>query len=426
MRLELSTLAFIVPPLLLIEGFFAGSEIALLSADKMILKTKAGKGSKAARLALELSSQPERVLISTLVVTCLCVVLISSLVTLYVRGHFEDHTDLYAILIASPMIVLLGELIPKTLYQKYANPMATVVAYPVYLIYWVLYPITTTLSLYTTSLSRTLRPIEELLTGKPPTARDELLTLLNYGKRESEITNSEKEMIRRIFDFKSTQAKHILMPLIRIEAIEEKTSVKDAIERFKVHRHSRMPVYSNRIDNIIGILDISNLFLAQDPAQGIRSFMTPAHYIAETHLLQDLIAEMRAESSEMVIVVDEYGGAIGILTFEDIVEEIVGEINDEHDDQIAEFQDLGEGRWVVQARMEITRLNEQLGLELPEGDYETLGGFLMEQFSKLPEVGDELYFDTPVASLKFTIRKANDRLVQSVLIEKVSRASDSS
>jgi putative hemolysin len=426
MNLELSTLLIIIPPILLIEGIFSGSEIALLSADKTLLKTNAGKGSKAAKLALDLANHPEKVLTSTLVVTCLCVILISSIVTLYVRERYDRHVDFYSILIASPLIVLIGELIPKMLYQRYANRFAPLVAYPVTIIYWLLYPFTKVLSLYTTYLSRSLRPIEEILTGKPPTARDELITLLNYGKRESEITASEKEMIKRIFDFKGTQAKHIMMPLIRVEAIEEKASIRDAIERFKIHRHSRMPIYSNRIDNIIGVLEISDLFLSQDSQQSIRPFMSPTPYIAETHLIEDLLTEMKQNETEMVIVVDEYGGAIGILTFEDIVEEIVGEINDEHDDQVADFQELGENRWLFQARMEVTRINEQLQFEIPEGDYETLGGFLLQQFSKLPETGDELYFDTPVASLKFVIRKANDRMVQTVLIEKRIRPAEKS
>lgn len=418
-NLSLPILIFILSILLLIEGIFSGSEIALLSADKTTLKAEAGKGSKGAKLALQLALHPERVLTSTLLMTSLCIVLISSLVTLYVRDHFDSHIDFISILITSPLVVLIGELIPKTFYQKNANKLASKIAFPVAFIYWAFYPITKLLTLYTNYLSKSLRPLEELITGKAPTSRDELMSLLSYGKRESEITTTEKEMIRRIFDFKGTQAKHIMMPLIKVEAIEEKASIQNAIERFKIHRHSRMPVYSKRIDNIVGILEISNLFLSQDPSQPIHTFMEEAQYVAETHLLESLLAEMKVNGSEMVIVVDEYGGAIGILTFEDIVEEIVGEINDEHDDESAEYKEFDEDRYLVQARMEITRINEELKLELPEGDYETLGGFLLQQFSKLPENGDELYFDTPAASLKITIRKANDRVIQSVVIEKI-------
>jgi CBS domain containing-hemolysin-like protein len=150
----------------------------------------------------------------------------------------------------------------------------------------------------------------------------------------------------------------------------------------------------------------------------VRNFITNATYVAETHHLDDLLKIMRRDETEMVIIVDEYGGAIGILTFEDIVEEIVGEIEDEHDDdQSAEFKELGEGRYLLQARMEITAINEKLHLEIPEGDYETIGGFLLQQFAKIPESGDELHFDTSAGTLKFVVRKATARQIQSVLVE---------
>ncbi|MBC7387544.1 MAG: CBS domain-containing protein, partial [Cryobacterium sp.] len=149
------------------------------------------------------------------------------------------------------------------------------------------------------------------------------------------------------------------------------------------------------------------------------NFVETATYVAETHHLDDLLKIMRRDETEMVVIVDEYGGAIGILTFEDIVEEIVGEIEDEHDDQAVDVKQLGENSYIVPARMEVTALNENLNFEIPEGDYETIGGFLLQQFAKLPEMGDELYIDTPAGSLKFTVRKANERQIQSVVIELV-------
>lgn len=425
-ELSTNTLLTLLIPLLAIEGFFSGSEIALLSADPLSLKSKAAKGSSRAKLALDLARHPERVLTSTLVMTAFCVILISALCSIWARGRFGDRSEWVAVGIASPLVVILGELIPKTIYQKYANTLAPWVSYPVSLVYLVFYPITRTISVYTAGLARMLRPVEELLTGKSESGRDELLTLLSYGKRESELGLNAKRMIRRIFDFEATEAKHILIPLIKVEAIEEHATILDALERFKSHRHSRMPVYKGRIDNIIGILEIADLFHAPDPHQSVRNFIENATYIAETHHLDDLLKTMRQEETEMVVIVDEYGGAIGILTFEDIVEEIVGEIEDEHDDEVLEFKELAKNRFALQARMEITSINERLNLELPEGDYETLGGFLLQQFSKIPEAGDELIFDTATASLKITVRKANERQIQSVLIEVLPARSSAS
>ncbi len=417
-----NVLWFIVPFLLILEGFFSGSELALLSADKLKLKAQARRGSPGAKLALELANHPERVLSSTLLMTSFCVVGISSLISLYLIERGSVHPEFTTIAITSPLIVLLGELIPKTVYQRYADRFAPWVSYPVASIYWAFFPITRAIAAYTNRLSRMLGPIEEMLAGKRRTTRDELRTMLSYGKNESEIKPAEKKMIKRIFDFKDTEAKHALIPLVKVEAIEEQGTIRVALERFKAHRHSRMPVFSGRIDNIIGVIDVADLFAANDLNQAVRGFVTPARYIAETQALEDLLLEMHRENDEMVVVVDEYGGAVGILTLEDIVEEIVGEIQDEYDSEGALYKETGPNGWLIQARMEVGQINELLHIEIPEGDYETLGGFLLQQFGRIPGNRDELYFDTPGGSMKFTIRKASERAIELVLVERLVRS----
>ncbi len=417
MHLELSTLFKIIPPLLLIEGFFSGAEIALLASDRLRLNAKANQGSKGAKLALKLAKNPEKLLVSTLLMTGICIISISSLIALYNEAKHPGEGEWMSVLITSPLIVIFGELIPKTIYQRYATQLAPIVAPAIQFVYYLFYPITIAMSAYTQILSRILRPIQEILTGKAQTDRDELVSLLSYGRRDTDISASEKRMIRRIFDFRGREAKEAMIPLVKVEAIEEGASIKTALERFKQHRHSRMPVYKGRIDNIVGVLEIADLFNAPDSQQGVRNYISSAHYIAETHHLEDLLQIMKNEETEMVVIVDEYGGAIGILTFEDIVEEIVGEIEDEHDDPLADYKELGTNRYLIQTRMEVAAINEHLHLEIPEGDYETLSGFLLQQFSKIPEPGAELYFDTPAGSLKFVVRKANERQILSVTVE---------
>jgi putative hemolysin len=418
MNISIWVLISAVPPLLLIEGFFSGSEIALLAADKLNLRAQAQRGSVRAKLALNLAEHPERILSTTLLMTSLCVIGISTLIAIFLISRSVAHGDLVTVAITSPLVVLLGELIPKTIYQRYADRIAPWVAYPVLWAYWIFYPITRLLSSYTRRLSMIVGPIEEMITGKRRTTREELVALLSYNQRESEIKTSEKRMIKRIFDFKDTEAKHALIPLVKVEAIEDIVSVREALEKFKNHRHSRMPVYSDRIDNIVGVIEASDLFAVNDLDVSIKGFISPARYVAETQALDDLMLEMRREDTEMVVIVDEYGGAIGILTFEDIIEEIVGEISDEYDQEQAPYKEISADSWLIQSRMEIQQINERLGLEIPEGDYETIGGFLLQQFGRIPETGDELYFNIPHASLKLTVRKANPRAIEVILIER--------
>lgn len=419
--MNLSSVFFAAIPLLLIEGFFSGAEIALLSADKIKLKAKAKKGSSSAALALSLAEHPERVFSSTLLMTSLSVITLSSLITLYFLSTQNPHAELMSVIVTSPIILILGELVPKTVFQAYADKLASIVARPVLWIYYLFFPITKILSTYTTRLSKVIGPIEELLTGKKHSTRDDLRSLLNYSKKETEITLAEKKMIKRIFDFKDTEAKHALIPLVKVDAIEEDATIQSALQKFKTHRHSRMPVYADRIDNIIGVLEFYDLFTAQDLNATIHAHIAPAHYVSETQALDDLLKEMHQGSREMVVVVDEYGGAVGILTLEDIVEEVVGEIQDEYESVEKAYKQLTPYSWLIQARMEIAHINDILKLEVPEGDYETLGGFLLQQFGRIPESRDELYFDTPRGSLRFKIRKASERAIDSVVIEILNR-----
>lgn len=414
------------PPLLLIESFYSGSEIALLSADKLGLRKLSRQGHKGAKLALELSSHPERILSATLLMTSLCVIGISALVALYFMHDDAIHADILSVLFTSPLVVLFGELIPKTIYQRYSSLVAPVVSYAIYWTYWCFYPITRILSAYTSRLSRLVGPINEMLTGKRHTTREELETMLSFGKRESEIKAGARKMIKRILDFRESEAKNALIPLVRVEAIEETATVHEALLKFEQTRHSRMPVYSDRVDNIVGLLEIADLFSATELEQPIRDHITPAHYVAETQRLDDLLLDMRREGDELAVVVDEHGGAVGILTVEDIVEEIVGEIQDEYDTDAAPFKELGEDRWLIQARMEIQEINEKLGFEVPEGDYETLSGFLLQQFGRIPQAPDELYFNTPAGLFKFTIRKATERHIESVLVQRTAEKREES
>jgi CBS domain containing-hemolysin-like protein len=417
--MNLSTIMILAPFLLLLEGIFAGSEIALLSADRVRLRALADGGVSGAKLALELMEKPERVLSTTLVMTAISVITLSAIVSLYFDSLAIDGGHVLSIAAVSPLVVVFGELIPKTIAQRYSTHLAPILSYLVTGVYFLLYPITRFFAAYSFRLSRMVHPLEEILAGRKQNHRDELMSLIEAGRKDSEISATEKRMIKRIFDFKDSEAKHALIPLVRVEAIEENSTVQHALERIGAHRHSRMPVYSGRIDNIVGLLEFSDLFNSDRLDHSIRKFLRPIKYVAETHLLDDLIKLMREESLELVAVVDEYGGAIGILTFEDIVEEIVGDIQDEFDHETTEYKQLDRSSWVVQARMEIMALNEKMGLELPEGDYETLGGFLLQQFSKLPEEGDLIFFDTPAGSFRFEVRKCTPRQIQSVHVMRV-------
>lgn len=412
--LTFKDLLIYIPPFLLLEGLFSGAELALLSADRIRLKRSEHQGSKSAKLALSLIEHPERILSTTLFVTSLCIICISILITLTMIGHFGNTGEFYSIILTSALVVVFGEFLPKSIYQRSADRLAPLVAYPIYMVYWLFFPITRALSSYTGFVSKM---ISGALNEKPKGLREELRSLLKITGSESELKSSERKMIKRIFEFKESEAKHALIPLVKVDAIEENETIRDALERFIEHQHSRMAVYSERIDNITGILDVADLFSVTDLNASVKTKARIANFVAESQSLIDVLFEMSKENWEMVVVVDEYGGATGILTFEDIVEEVVGEISDEHDAEQSPIKAMSIKEWLIDAQASIRQINDELGLDLTEGEYETLAGFLLYQFGRIPKPRDELFINTSRGALKFTVQKANTRRIESVLIE---------
>lgn len=410
--MTIGLLAILLVLAILLEGFFSGSEMALISADRIALHKMAQNGHNGAKLALKLMSKPEHVLATTLVGTNLCVAFQATLTTLYVTKYIDpERIELYSVLLLTPMILLFGEVLPKTIYQRYAERLAPAVAPLVHLASWVFAPITWALGRYTDWLSDKLQPIEELVTGKHrPTHREELRYLLTYGQKEVSLKTSERRMIRRILDFSKAEAKNALLPLIKVDMIEDTLTMGEALDAFQRFGHSRLPVYHERVDNVIGVVHVFDAFSENDLSKPVTTAMKPAYYAPESQQLENLLYTMQKRGITMSIIVDEYGGAVGILTIEDILEEIVGEIEDEYDHDSSLYREVGPGQYIIQGQMEISAINEALKLGLPRGDYETLAGFLLQQFDRIPDEGDELYY----SGLKLVVRKASSRSIQAV------------
>ncbi len=419
--MSLGALIFFEILALLAEGFFSGSEMALISADRLALRKAANGGNRGAKLALDLLTRPEHVLITVLVGTNLCVAFQATMITLFIFTNLGPEYDFYAVLILSPLALIFGELFPKTIYQRFAEHLAPIVARPILIARWVFAPATWVVGKYASWLSRMLLPVQEAIGVHQRTShRDELSYLLHYGRRETALKRTERRMIRRIFDFSRAEAKRALIPLVHLDMIEDTLTQAEALDAFLKYGHSRLPVYHERVDNIVGVVHVFDVFSEQDPAKSVTKLMQPAFFAPVSQQLDDLLYTMKKRGIQMAIVVDEYGGAVGALTLEDILEEIVGEIKDEYDRDSTDFRQLGEGEYLIHARMEINALNEELKLDLPRGDYETLAGFLLQQFNRIPETGDELFFK----NLKFVIRRATKKAIEQAYVTVIQLIED--
>jgi CBS domain containing-hemolysin-like protein len=250
----------------------------------------------------------------------------------------------------------------------------------------------------------------------PLISRQALSRYMVPNEEEGKSPQPEREMIQRIFTFSETSVKEVMIPLVEVQAVEEGSKVIDVIRKVERFGFSRFPVYKDRIDNMVGIVHSFDCLGASSVEEPVLPYIRSAPFVPETMPADDLMVVMQRAGHHMALVVDEYGGSVGIVTLEDLLEEIVGEIEDEHDIRRVEYQKLSSRQYILSARMEIEQVNDLLGVELPKEDYETLGGFLLKAFRRIPKEGETLNFK----GLTFTIQKADPRSVKEVLVTRPS------
>jgi len=394
-----------------LEAFFSGSEIALIAANpKKISKSPEHHSLKVTAL-FKLLSNRERLLATTLCGTNLSVVTNSILLTSLLLSTFGQRGEVYSVLILSPLLLIFGEIIPKTLFQQRATTLAPWVSYPVWLASYLFYP-------FVFLVTKVIHLIF-FLTGStqsddaPFVTREEMRLIVNMSKKGSDLTATEVTMIDRLFDFSRTVVKEAMVPLIEVGAVEDTATVEEAVAFISKNGYSRLPVYHERIDNIIGIINSFDLLDIPVGTQPLAPLIRRGYYSPESKPVDELLVEMQKKRIHLAVVVDEYGGTVGIITTEDILEEIVGEIQDEYDTDQRMYRKIGVDKYLINARMEIDQIRELLPVPLPEGNFETLGGFLLEKLGHIPKPGEMLKFQT----LTFTIVSADERSIGKVRVK---------
>jgi CBS domain containing-hemolysin-like protein len=403
------SIAFIIGLFILLEGFLSGSEIAMVAADRKRLSRLAHSKSWSARLTFRVLQNPAWFLSTTLVGSNLAEVANAALVTSIFISLVGSKGDLYAFFILTPLILIFGEILPKTLFQQKADRWVRKIVPVVWVFSLVLYPLAWLMS---KSTSLVLRLLKQEGDGRTHVTREELQLLLRAEGERSDMKPMEKEMIHRIFRLSTTKIKEVMIPLVEVEALEENSTVEEAIALARQENYSRYPVFRERVDNIMGILHSFDLLLAAGREETIRPFIRPISFFPETKPVDELLMELQRNQESMAAVVDEYGGTVGIVAIEDILEEVVGEIDDEYDIGQPLYKKAGPGKFLINARMEIDHINEILKLGLPRGDYETLGGFVLNRLGRVPFPGEGFRFK----GIFFEIQKASERSVSEILV----------
>jgi putative hemolysin len=392
------------------EGFFSGTETAMVSVDRARIKALAEQGSKSAALVDAILQAPEKFFSTTLLGTNIAVVLSNAIATFLIIEYLGEQYQYITILIMTPLILIFGEIVPKTVYRYHAEQMTTHLIYPLKAISVIFYPLVVIL----TSLTRLLMRLFGMGSAqfRPHATREDLENYLDMWNIRGYLRTAERKIIERIFDFSEINVEDIMIPLVNIKTLEAQDSIDDAISLARKTGYSRIPVYQGEAYNIIGIVHAFDLLTAKEKTQTLKDLMRPAPYVPSSAPIDELLKQLRTEGKSIAAVVDEYGGAVGIVTIEDILEEVVGEIYDEYDRKERLLVRTEKNKYLVNARMEIDELNEHLNLQLPKDDYETIAGFLLKHMERIPKVGESFRF----ANLKFTIMQADQRSIKEVLI----------
>lgn len=392
----------------MITAFFVAAETALISSDKVFLDRKKQAGIRSAAVALRHLENLDYLLSTTQFGANLSLAAATTLATIALGKVQHGHTWFAAF---APLMLVFSDSLPKVLGRTFPERLSLLAALPLWFFRQIFSPVLGLLALYTARLSKIAGLGRQDSLSRRKRTREELHALLSETDDDSEIRLGHKRMIRRILEFSQQNVKKVMLPFVSVDAIEKEATVQEAIDMFETLRHSRLPVYEERIDNIVGILHFPDVFKCRDPdTEKVNRYMRPALFVPEIQLLETLTNEMK--EAEMAIAVDEYGGAVGVVTREDVLEEIVGDIADEWDEPNLGVTEISQDSYLVQVNLGVHEVNERLQIEVPKGDYETLAGFLLQQFNRIPTPGDELYF----ANFKVKVHRANEKAIETVII----------
>jgi CBS domain containing-hemolysin-like protein len=390
-----------------VEAFFSGADIAFISANRARIWRRAKENNPQGILAKSLLSRPELLFSTTVVGTTLAISCSTTLATLYILRHFGPSKEWLNPIFLAPLILVLGEFVPKMICRANADRAVLSLARPLSYATFFLYPLTKLLSIYAQVLKR--------IVGESPEksfflSREEIKAALP-ASRGSDVTPSERALIERILEFGKITVREMLRPLIDIVAIEESQPLTDAVRLLSESGHSRLPVYQERIDRIVGVLQGFDCLRTIDLTQPVKSVMQPAFFVPESKPLDELLLELKTRP--MAVAVNEFGGAEGIITMEDVIEEVVGEIEDEYDEPPRLFHQIGENSYIVSARMEVDDMRELLKIPVPKDeDYQTLAGFLLKRMQKIPKKWDSTVID----GVEYVVQSATDRSIEEVYI----------
>ena len=397
--------------LVLLSAFFSSAETSLTTVNRVRLKTLAEEGNRRAKTALEVLDKYGKMLSAILIGNNIVNLSASALATtLAIHIHF---TVGIATAILTVVILILGEIVPKNMAMINSEKMALLYASMISGLMKLLTPLIFVIDSLAKGIMKLFRVDADKKTAM---TENELRTYVEVGHEDGVIESEEREMIYNVFDFGDAVAKDVMIPRIDMVTVDKEATYEEVMEVFKDCMYTRIPVFEEDKDNIIGLINIKDFILVEDKAKfKISDILRQAYYTYEFKKTADLLVEMRQKCFNVAFVLNEYGGTAGMITLEDLLEEIVGEIRDEYDsDEEQLIQKMQDRTYLVEGSMKLSDINDELGTDLQSEDYDSIGGLIIEHLDRVPEDGAQIVTDQ---GIRLQVQGVSQNRILKVIME---------
>jgi CBS domain containing-hemolysin-like protein len=404
-------LIIIVVLCFILSGYFSATETAFTTLNKLRVKSKADDGNKRAKLVLKLADNYDRLLTTILIGNNIVNILASSMATLlfiYWCGGNESLASVLSTVATTVVVLIFGEITPKSLAKEFPETFAGFSAPIINVFAYILTPLNFLFSLWKKLLNRIFKNKED-----NTITDDELISMVEEAEHEGGINAQESDLIKSAIEFNDLEVKDILVPRVDVVAVADTATSEEVDALFMETRYSRLPVYKDTIDNIVGILHEKD-FIKQKDEEGftLEKVIKPAVFVVSTTKISAVLQQLQKTKQHMAVVSGEFGDTVGIITMEDILEELVGEIWDEHDEVLSEITEIGENEYKVLGSVTVNDLCDYFDLNEIESDSATVGGWVIDMLGKVPAEGDELTYE----NLHITVSQTEFRRITELKI----------
>ena len=392
------------------SAYFSATETAFSCANKTRLRALAEKGNKKAELAVNLADKYDRLISTILIGNNIVNILLASIGTLvFVEELKLPSGAAISTAVVTVAVLIFGEITPKSIANDFPEKFAMFSAPFIRLLIWLLMPLNFVFSLWKNLIGLLVKVEQE-----DNMAQEELLMMVEEAEQEGDIDTDEGDLLRNAIEFSDLKAEDILTHRVDLEALPVDAAKKEIAQKFTETRFSRIPIYEDNIDNIVGVIHQKDFYVGTGvTTAAIKDIISPVLFIHQSENIDDLLKKLQKEKAHIAVVVDEYGGTLGIVTMEDILEELVGEIWDEHDEVVEEFKELDENNFIIDCNMNLDDFCEEFEIKT-ESDSVSVGGWVAEQIGNIPDVNDSFTFE----NLVVTVTETDSHRAATIKVEK--------